>query len=290
MSAAEEYQEPTLDLARGRAQRYAEALAAAAGAGERIRQLTEALESAEYLRDVAETQLSGVEWDKALGRVWTAADGEEPETGAVMDLHDGTVYWRRKDGTGWAKRLGGRTVSTAYQWPPEGGPWISFEETWELNRVFDESERLGQLEDRLHRHMSDRDGYQEPGKSTWHRPDLVQALERVLAARDAKRLEAAEEARKAKAEADELRKKLDEMVPPAHQRVHPVLERFRQTLVDEAGRSPHALVKQAELEIIQDVDVPEDGGDPSYSRDRLLQAAAWLVAAAAGCEGGDLPF
>lgn len=276
-------QEPDLHLPR--AQRFAQAIADAAAASDRVNLLVERLTESEYHRSVAESQLSAITLDDRIGKVTTAADPEPPEgCDTILDLYSGEV-WRRSGKSHW-KRAGQESV--LHTWPmPDGGPFIEFKEEWHFRRTLDRLEALEALDRELRQQLRREDGYQMEGDSTWTQPPLPDALSRVL--HSLKLRAAGEKGRAAEAEVRQREAELalaqyKESPGNAALMVTELLERATKEGLAPKEASAHGLVRLAEHQLIQDVDVPEDGGDPRYSADSLSKAAAILLSAIAAAK------
>ena len=190
-----------------RADRYAVALVAAAAADERIAVLTELLRQHEYYRSQAESALRAVEEDPQFGTVW-APTGPEPDVHALLCLLTGNVYYRR---TALGMRDGWRLAdvdqhgsNTVYEWPiGDAGPFIGWRDAYGYDKVLREAARRDAEFNALHRKLYSEPGYRADGASSWGRPDLAGAIDRILMAR-AERTYAAN--RKAQDAADRLAK------------------------------------------------------------------------------------
>lgn len=279
---------PPPDDKRTRAERYAQAMSAAAAANQRIQELERNLATAEYYREQLETELSGIRWDNdALGTVYTHAS-DEPLHEFIMDIRTGDVWrfdnlavewqdrWHRLDGEGGSNYVCG--------WPiDDGGPFIVVPEDWNLKHMIDRSQERRETEDRLHWKLRERDGYRtEDEQKTYARPDLAKAVERILATDDLKSVNARSAALKADQERLEALKALEAEKAKAAKGYGPVLNGIVEALPDATrsigSRSLHEVVRQAELAILRDCEVPIDG-DPSYKAASLMSAAALLVLA-----------
>ncbi len=281
------------DPRRPRAERYAQAVSQAAAANERIKALEDALMVSEYRREEAETQLQGLEWDPVLGKVFTQADEEPGDHAFILDLYNGGL-WERMDGAvredeHWKQLTGDRYGSTA-GWPLEGGPFVAFPDDWSLKRILEQAEGMLNELDGIQNALRDEDGYPDPeASSKWARPrSLSVATKRVLESYRLRLAEAKEAARQSQSDADakikEAASKRDEMreeleVAFGSKAIKALVDVMKSTPWNEQA-SIHGLVKGAELQMLQDIEVPEDGGDPIYKPGPLLAAAALLVRAA----------
>jgi hypothetical protein len=269
-----------MDL-RAEARRYSEARVAGAAAAEVIAELREALEESEYHRRAAEEQLWRVDnYDETLGRVFTAADEEPPPMAAgLLDLTSGDVWLRHRDGEMFGRADGGAYSPMWHAWPLDGaGPFIALEDTWNLTRLNERaSENTRTIED-IRSFLRDKPGGRalgEDGKPVLYPVKPIErAVRDVIEAKSHEVTEARVEARtERKAAVDEAARWAD-----GGDVVRAVRDAAAAVVVKDAA--VHSIVKAAELEIIQDCVMPEEG-DPSYSRDRLVKAAALLAVAAA---------
>jgi hypothetical protein len=201
-----------------RADRYATALAAAVAADERIAALTELLRQHEWYRSQAESALSAVQEDPQFGTVW-APTGPEPEDAeALLCLLTGSVYYRRRVvgmRDGWrraeASQVGGETV---YEWPiSDAGPFIAWRDGYGYDRVLRDAQRLNTEFDALHRKLYGEPGYRAEGASAWGRPDLAEAIDRILLARSRRTYEANRKAQNAEQKLAQLRRSLAHLAP-----------------------------------------------------------------------------
>jgi hypothetical protein len=176
---------------RARAKRYAELEAKAAATDERIKELTEKLETAEWLARSAQDQAASVDYNPMLGKVWTAGMDEptEDQARALLDLNTGQVFIREHNC--WIK--GGRSASgqTRYEWPigEDYGPFIPFIEGWGFDSILKSCAEQDTREEILRRFIYGKDGYNTEG--VWSRPELTEAYKRVvteLESKHAKRL------------------------------------------------------------------------------------------------------
>ena len=173
---------------RARAARYAALEVAAAAADERIKALTEKLEEAEWTARIAQDQVAAVEYDPMFGKVWTAGM-DAPEKGealALLDLTTGQVYTRERwiggdYGDVWIKADRDRAGQTRYEWPiSDAGPFIAFRDGWGFEQVVKACAEQDTREGEFRKFLYGRDGYRAEGDSNRTRPELFDALKRVV--------------------------------------------------------------------------------------------------------------
>lgn len=166
-----------------RADRYAAALAAAAAADARVTVLTDLLVQHEYARSEAESALNAVQADEQIGTVY-APTGPEPENvHALLCLLTGSVYYRINGlgySPGWRLADQDPSGATTYEWPIRGaGPFIAWSDAYGYDKVLREAARRDAEFNGLHRMLSSLDGYRgEDGG--FARPNLAQAVSRIL--------------------------------------------------------------------------------------------------------------
>lgn len=197
-----------------RATRYAEALAVAAAADERIKTMSELLVQHEFYRSQAEQTLSMVQEDPQFGTVWTPT-GPEPDEGvsALLCLTTGSVYQRRDYGTGWQRAEHNPSTATSYEWPiQDAGPFIAWRDDYGFDAVLREARRHQTEFDALHRKLYGEPGYRGEN-SGWSRPPLAEAIERILRARSVRLLEQNERAAAAERKLARLRRSLEHLAP-----------------------------------------------------------------------------
>lgn len=167
-----------------RADRYAAALAAAASADERIAALTEMVRQHEYYRSQAETNLRAIQEDPRFGEVWEQTGPEPEDAQALLCLVSGDVYYRRRVygmRDGWRRAEANPSGATVYEWPiPDAGPFIAWRDSYGFDRVLREAQSRNVEFDQLHRRLYGKDGYRSEGDSSWGRPNLADAVERIL--------------------------------------------------------------------------------------------------------------
>lgn len=168
-----------------RADRYATALAAAAAADARIAVLTDLLTQHEYFRSQAENTLSHVQQDPQFGTVWAPTGPEPEDVDALLCLLSGTVYYRRR---GVGMRDGWRLAdvdphgsNTVYEWPiSDAGPFIAWSDSYGFDKVLRDAARRDAEMNHLHRKLYSQDGYRADDDTRWGRPNLAEAVERIL--------------------------------------------------------------------------------------------------------------
>lgn len=198
-----------------RADRYAEALAAAAAADERITVLTELLSQHEFYRSQAESALRAVEEDPQFGTVW-APTGPEPDEGvaALLCLTTGQVYRRREWGTGWQRAEHNPVTATGYEWPiSDAGPFIAWRDSYGFDAVLRQARKDQTELDALRRKLYGEPGYRDGGSSSWGRPPLAEAIDRILMARTRKWSEQSNRALAAEQKLAQLRRSIEHLQP-----------------------------------------------------------------------------
>lgn len=208
----------TEDVHRPRAERYAAALAQAAAAEERIKALTETLADHEWHRSQAEAQVSAVEWDTELGKVWTVADGQPPaDVISLLDLTTGQVYTRATWGGGtlrpneWVRADRSERAQMLRQWPLEdAGPFIAFREDWGFADVIRAARRDNEAADEIRNTIRGLDGYGDPDHpGPWSGlPEIVGAVRRVVLALQDQRDDARNEVAQQRLRIRELEQRL----------------------------------------------------------------------------------
>ncbi|CAI9417197.1 hypothetical protein [Nocardioides sp. T2.26MG-1] len=183
-----------------RADRYASVLAASVVADERIAALTELVRQHEYYRSQAESQLRMVQEDPQYGTVWdqTGPEPDEDDVHAVLCLTTGAVYRRNKWSGDWQKAHHDPHAATHYQWPiPDAGPFIAWRDGYEFDRVIKDAQAHATEFDALHRKLYGEAGYRSEDGSPWGRPNLAEAIDRILLARSRRTSAANEKAQRA---------------------------------------------------------------------------------------------
>lgn len=201
-----------------RADRYATALAAAVAADERIAALTELVRQHEFYRTQAESALRAVEEDPQFGTVWPTTGPEPEDVDALLCLLSGTVYYRRR---GVGMRDGWRladvdpnSASVTYEWPiSDAGPFIAWRDSYGFDKVLREAQRRDVEFNQLHRHLYSEPGYRAEGASAWGRPNLAEAIERILRARAERTYAANEKAQRATQMLAQLRRSIGYLQP-----------------------------------------------------------------------------
>lgn len=199
-----------------RADRYAATLAASVAADERIAALTELVRQHEYYRTQAESQLRMVQEDPQYGTVWdqTGPEPDEDDVHAVLCLTTGAVYRRNKWSRDWQRANHNPQNATHYQWPiPDAGPFIAWRDGYEFDRVLKDAQALNIEFDQLHRALYSEKGYRAEGDSAWGRPNLAEAIERILQARAKRTYEANEKASRASQMLAQLRRSIEYLAP-----------------------------------------------------------------------------
>lgn len=199
-----------------RADRYATALAAAVAADERIAALTELLRQHEYYRSQAESALSAVQEDPDFGTVWAPTGPEPEDADALLCLLTGTVYYRRRVlgmRDGWRRAELASNSATIYEWPiGDAGPFIAWRDSYGFDRVLREAQRRDTEFEQLHRLLYSKDGYRAEGGG-WGRPNLAEAIERILRHHLERIYQANENAQSAQQKLNQLRRLLGYLTP-----------------------------------------------------------------------------
>lgn len=200
-----------------RADRYASALAASVAADERITALTELLRQHEYYRSQAESALNAVQEDPQFGTVWAPTGPEPEDADALLCLLTGTVYYRRRGlgmRDGWRQAECNPSTATIYEWPiGEAGPFIAWRDSYGFDQVLRDAQRRNVEFDRLHRALYSEDGYRAPDANSWGRPDLTEAVERILQAHRRRIYDANQKAQRATQMLAQLRSALANLTP-----------------------------------------------------------------------------
>jgi hypothetical protein len=248
-------QEPVGPLEEGlhlRADRYATALAASVAADERIAALTELLRQHEYYRSQAENALDAVQADPQFGTVWSPI-GPEPDEGvsALLCLITGSVYRRRQYGTGWQRAERNPTTATGYEWPiADAGPFIAWRDSYGFDAVLQQARKDQTEFDALHRKLYGEPGYRDEG-SSWGRPPLAEAIDRILMARTTRWAQENDRAQAAESKLAQLRRSLEYLVPDDTQQ-------WPATQDDDGELRDVAVI---DLQRVHDLlDMPEHGG------------------------------
>lgn len=199
-----------------RADRYAATLAASVAADERIAALTELVRQHEYYRTQAESQLSMVREDPQYGTVWpqTGPEPDEDDVHAVLCLTTGKVFRRNKWSRDWQLAHHNPERAVHYQWPiPDAGPFIAWRDGYEFDQVLKDAQRHANEFDALHRALYGEKGYHADGASSWVRPNLAEAIQRILLARSQRTHEANEKAQRAAQMLGQLRRQIGYLQP-----------------------------------------------------------------------------
>lgn len=215
-------QEPVGPLEEGlhlRADRYASALAASVAADGRIAALTELLRQHEYYRSQAESALRAVQEDPRFGTVW-APTGPEPDegVGALLCLLSGQVYCRRRGvemrDTWRLAELDPHSAAFSYEWPiSDAGPFIGWRDAYGFDKVLREAQRRDTELNQLHRKLYGEPGYRGENDGAWGRPNLAEAIDRILLARSQRTYKANGEAQQARQMLNQLRRLIEYLVP-----------------------------------------------------------------------------
>jgi hypothetical protein len=158
------------------AKRYAEALATAAGAEERIKALQEALEASERLRLDIETQLQGIDLPDDFPHIWHMGTEPPPEdVEAILSLSCGVAY-RRRDAKCWVRTGLGYTSKMLHEWPiGDDGPYIALPAGYGIDALAEAVDKMALEYDRIRRELWHHDGVPE-GDSPWYRPRIAEAV------------------------------------------------------------------------------------------------------------------
>lgn len=198
-----------------RADRYAATLAASVAADERIAALTELVRQHEFYRTQAESQLSMVQEDPQFGRVWdqTGPEPDEDDVHAVLCLTTGQVYRRNKWSRDWQQAHHNPQNATHYGWPiPDAGPFIAWRDGYEFDRVIKDAQAITVEFDQLHRTLYGKDGYRAEDGG-YSRPNLAEAIERILRAQMQRTYDANEKAQRAGQMLAQLRRAIEYLQP-----------------------------------------------------------------------------
>ncbi len=216
-----EPQKPVGPLEEGlhlRADRYATALAAAVAADERIAALTELVRQHEFYRSQAESALSAVQEDPQFGTVWATAGPEPEDVDALLCLLSGQVYYRSRIAgmrDGWRRAdVDPRGSNTVYEWPiSDAGPFIAWRDSYGFDKVLREAARRDAEFNQLHRKLYSEPGYRAEGDGPWGRPNLAEAIDRILLARAQRTYEANDKAQRATQMLAQLRRSITHLQP-----------------------------------------------------------------------------
>lgn len=197
-----------------RADRYATAIAASVAADERIAALTELLRQHEYYRSQAESALAAVQEDPQFGTVWAPTGPEPDDVHAVLCLTTGAVYRRNKWSRDWQRAHHDSQHATHYRWPiPDAGPFIAWRDGYEFDRVIKDAQAHAVEFEALHRKLYGEDGYRSEDASPWGRPNLAEAIDRILLARSRRTSAANEKAQRATQMLALLRRAIENLQP-----------------------------------------------------------------------------
>lgn len=159
-----------------RATRYAEALAAAAAAEQRVLALTDLVAAHEYARTQAEQALAGVQENPAYGQVWSPTGPEPEDAAALLCLTTGHVFLRDRSETWRRADLEPDSAATRYEWPiQDAGPFIAWSDSYGYDRVLRDARRAHIEMARLRRSLYGAPGYDS--SLGWR--DLTAAVEGV---------------------------------------------------------------------------------------------------------------
>lgn len=199
-----------------RADRYATALAAAVAGDERIAALTELLRQHEYYRSQAESALGAVQEDPQFGTVWLPTGPEPEDVSALLCLITGAVYYTVGNvgyRAGWRRAEAGREA-TIYEWPiADAGPFIAWRDSYGFDQVLRETQRLNIQFDQLHRRLYREKGYHGDGGVWSGRPNLAEAIDRILGQHLERTYEANRRAQAAEQKLNQLRRHLEYLAP-----------------------------------------------------------------------------
>lgn len=200
-----------------RADRYASALAASVAADERIAALTELLRQHEFYRSQAESALSAVREDPQYGTVWAPTGPEPEDVDALLCLITGAVYYRRRGigmRDGWRRAELPQNSATIYEWPiSDAGPFIAWRDTYAFDQVLREAQRRNMEFDQLHRLLYGKDGYHGEDGRWSGRPNLAEAMERILNAQRSRIYAANQKEQRATQMLAQLRRAIDYLQP-----------------------------------------------------------------------------
>lgn len=157
------------DLHEPRARRYAEALATAAAAEQRINELVEQLADHEWHRSLAESQVSALRERLDLGDQQMIAVTDDPpgdEVAALIDLNNGRAWTRAKrhdnsdDPTYWVWAAPSQRGAVRYEWPLDtAGPLLALPYEWEFSAINREARARDEREDRIRERIRGIPGY-----------------------------------------------------------------------------------------------------------------------------------
>lgn len=199
-----------------RATRYADSLAAASAAQQRIDILTELVSIHEWHRSQAEQALSAIEGDPLFGTIIQPTGDEPEEAAALLCLVTGSVYRRAPmigGRDGWQRAEANPANALRYEWPiADAGPFIAWRDDYGFDKVLREARRRDQEFDALHRKLYNERGYRSDDAG-WGRPVLAEAIERILRAHMERVYEANTKAQAADQQLRALRRAIDYLTP-----------------------------------------------------------------------------
>lgn len=199
-----------------RADRYAATLAASVAADERIAALTELVRLHEFYRTQAESQLRMVQEDPQYGTVWdqTGPEPDEDAVHALLCLTTGGIYRRNKWSREWQRADHDPQNAVHYEWPiPDAGPFIAWRDGYEFDRVLRDAQRLAIEVNQLHRKLYSQAGYRAEDDGPWGRPNLADAIERILKHHLDRIYEANTKAQAARQKLGQLRRSIEYLTP-----------------------------------------------------------------------------
>jgi uncharacterized coiled-coil protein SlyX len=206
-----------LDLHHPRARRYAEAIATAAAAEEKINALTEQLTEHEWHRSQAESQVEYLRERLDLGGQQVIASTDDPpgpEVRGLICLATGRAWVRPLRGNGsddpnyWVKAAASTRGQTRYEWPiQDAGPFIALPDNWDLAHMNRQANARDEQDGAIRNALRHEPGY--PQGSAWTPPALADAVVAVLAESRRRRSEVYAELSEKRNELDSARRELD---------------------------------------------------------------------------------
>lgn len=154
--------------ARQAAVRYAQMVVAVAATEQRVTELQQRVEDAEYFRLIAESQLSAATWPEGIGEILHVGTAEPDESvSALLDIYGGRVYRRaERGGDAWVRAEVSESGATFYEWPiEEAGPFLKLQDGWYIRKIIDAVRGADERRLKLRNRFSQERGYCPEGES-----------------------------------------------------------------------------------------------------------------------------
>lgn len=209
------------DLHKPRAERYASAIATAAAADARIKELVETLADHEWHRSQAEAQVEYLRERLDLGDQQLIASTDEApdrEVRGLLCLATGRAWVRltRHDGSDdpvhWVKAAADPQGQMQYEWPiADAGPFIALPDAWDYAQMNRDARANDEARTRIRKAVREMDGYNDNnGSAPWTLPELAGAVERVILAQRQRHAQTLGEVHELKATVRSLTVKLEQ--------------------------------------------------------------------------------